>query len=218
MDINNLTTYDQKELLLLHVLKSNLEIVENTHSKAQETLEFKMNTPIKDFQFDEPLILSDSWMMGVTNLEVYNTVYNIDQTNNTFRLEKEFINTIIKYINKRGKFYINKNDTSKLNEIKRLLQENKDICDYVSYSIVHKIQSDSNAITNSNTTTNTITKTNLDEYEEFDYESIQDCIKKDILNLTKITIPPGVYEFAELSNCINNVLENINETFKINKS
>ena len=58
MDLNNLTTNDQKELLLLHILKSNLEIVENTHSKRQETLEFKMNTPSKDFQFDEPLILS----------------------------------------------------------------------------------------------------------------------------------------------------------------
>ena len=41
MDINNFATHDQKELLLLHILKSNLEIVENTHSKKQETLEFK---------------------------------------------------------------------------------------------------------------------------------------------------------------------------------
>ena len=34
MDLNNLTTNDQKELLLLHILKSNLEIVENTHTKG----------------------------------------------------------------------------------------------------------------------------------------------------------------------------------------
>ena len=47
--------------------------------KAQETLEFKMLGSQKDFQFDEPLILSGAWMMGVTNLEVYNTVYNIDR-------------------------------------------------------------------------------------------------------------------------------------------
>ena len=86
MGLNNLTTNDQKELLLLHILKSNLEIVENTHSKRQETLEFKMYTPTKDFQFDEPLILSGNYMMGVTNLEVYNTVYNIDQHNNSFTI------------------------------------------------------------------------------------------------------------------------------------
>ena len=40
----------------------------------------------KDFQFDEPLILSGNYMMGVTNLEVYNTVYNINQSNNTFKI------------------------------------------------------------------------------------------------------------------------------------
>ena len=81
MDINNIATHDQKELLLLHILKSNLEIVENTLSKKQETLEFKMQNATKDFQFDEPLILLQvNYMMGVTNLEVYNTVYNIDQS------------------------------------------------------------------------------------------------------------------------------------------
>ena len=86
MDLSNISANDQKELLLLDILKSNLEIVENTHSKAQETLEFKMNTPTKDFQFDEPLILSQSWMMGVTNLEVYDTVYNIDRHINSFNI------------------------------------------------------------------------------------------------------------------------------------
>ena len=74
----------EKEILLLEMAKTLNDIKENTHSKAQETLEFKMNTPQKDFQFDEPIILNNDWMMGVTNLEVYNTVYNINENNNTF--------------------------------------------------------------------------------------------------------------------------------------
>ena len=39
----------KKNYYYLHILKSNLEIVENTHSKRQETLEFKMKTPQKIF-------------------------------------------------------------------------------------------------------------------------------------------------------------------------
>ena len=42
MDLSTFVTYDKKESLLLSFAKSNQEIVENTHSKPQETLEFKM--------------------------------------------------------------------------------------------------------------------------------------------------------------------------------
>ena len=42
MDLSSFVTYDKKESLLLGIAKSNQEIVENTHSKPQETLEFKM--------------------------------------------------------------------------------------------------------------------------------------------------------------------------------
>ena len=42
MDQSNFVTYDKKESLLLSIAKSNLDIVENTLCKPQETLEFKM--------------------------------------------------------------------------------------------------------------------------------------------------------------------------------
>ena len=43
MDPSNFVTCDKKETLLLNIAKSNQEIVENTHSKPQETSEFKIN-------------------------------------------------------------------------------------------------------------------------------------------------------------------------------
>ena len=43
MYLSSFVTYDKKESLLLSIAKSNQEIVENTHSKPQETLEVKMN-------------------------------------------------------------------------------------------------------------------------------------------------------------------------------
>ena len=85
MDLSTFVTYDKKEFLLLGIAKSNQEIVENTHSKPQETLEFKMNKQKKSFSFDVPLELPEKWMMGVTSLEVYNTVNNI--TNSNIKLE-----------------------------------------------------------------------------------------------------------------------------------
>ena len=36
----------------MSIAKSNQEIVENTHSKPQETLEFKMNKQKESFSFD----------------------------------------------------------------------------------------------------------------------------------------------------------------------
>ena len=59
---------------------------ENTHSKPQETLEFKMTKQKESFSIDVPLELNEQWMMGVTSLEVYNTVYNITDSNNKLKI------------------------------------------------------------------------------------------------------------------------------------
>ena len=58
------------------------QIEKNTHTKAQETLEFKMTKPEKTFHFDKDLIIPEKWLMGLVNLQVYNTVYNITDRNN----------------------------------------------------------------------------------------------------------------------------------------
>ena len=87
MDLSNFVTYDNKESLLLSFAKSNQEIVENTLSKPQETLELKMNKQKESFSFDIPLELPEKWMMGVTRLEVYNSVYNITNKNKSFQIQ-----------------------------------------------------------------------------------------------------------------------------------
>ena len=86
MDLSSFVTYDKKESPLLSIAKSNQEIVENTHSKPQETLEFKMIKQKESFSFDVSLLLPEKWMMGVTSLEVYNTVYNITEKNNKLEI------------------------------------------------------------------------------------------------------------------------------------
>ena len=86
MDLSTFVTYDKKESLLLNFAKSNQELVENTHSKPQETLEFEMTKQKESFSFDVPLQPNEKWMMGVTSLQVYNTVYNITNSNNKLEI------------------------------------------------------------------------------------------------------------------------------------
>ena len=63
MDLSNFVTYDKKESLLLSIVKFISDIVENTLSKPQETLEYKMTKQKESFSFDVPLELPEQWMM-----------------------------------------------------------------------------------------------------------------------------------------------------------
>ena len=86
MDLSTFVTCDKQESLLSSFAKSNQKTVENTHFKPQETLEFKMTKQKGSFSIEVPLILNEKWIMGVTSLEVYNTVYNITNSNNKLEI------------------------------------------------------------------------------------------------------------------------------------
>ena len=66
----------------MRIAKCNPDVVENPHSKPQETLEFEMTKQKESFSFDVPLHLNEKWMMGATSLEVYITVYVFTEKNN----------------------------------------------------------------------------------------------------------------------------------------
>ena len=85
MDLSNFVTFDIKTVLLT-IAKANQEIVENTHFKPQETLESKMTKQKESYSFDVSLHLDEKWTMGVTSLEVYNTVYNVTEKNNKLEI------------------------------------------------------------------------------------------------------------------------------------
>ena len=51
----------------MNIAKSNQEIVENAHSKPQETLEFEMTKQKESFSFDASLELPEKLMTGVTS-------------------------------------------------------------------------------------------------------------------------------------------------------
>ena len=88
MNLNMIKPKNQTEDLLLSITKNCETLTEQTHRKPEETLEFKMIKPKETFHFKPPIQVKGDWMIGLTDLEVYNSILNITEQNNKFELYK----------------------------------------------------------------------------------------------------------------------------------
>ena len=79
---------NETEDLLLSITKNCEILIEQTHTKPQETLEFKMTKSREIFHFSPPIQIKGDWMIRLTDLEVYNSIFNITEENNKFELYK----------------------------------------------------------------------------------------------------------------------------------
>ena len=203
----------------MSIAKSNLDIVENTLSKPQETLEFKMNKQKESFSFDVPLELPEQWMMGVTSLEVYNSVYNITNKNNSFQIQltDEQLNGIdtklvmnIEYLHRTKqsnfvKTVYNLMDTSFKNK-KKLLKNDLDKIKYIISQ--YKNEEWLNIDENTKSLVNTI---QIPSFETIDLPIMNEKIE--------IKLQPGIYELTDLNTAIEQKLRYYNQAngeFKIN--
>ena len=89
MNLNMIQPMNQTEDLLLSITKNCETLIEQTHTKPQETLEFKMIKPRETFHFRTPISIEGEWMIGLTDLEVYNSVFNITEEINKFELYRD---------------------------------------------------------------------------------------------------------------------------------
>ena len=69
---------------MFSITKNCEKIIEQTHRKAEETLEFKMTKPKETFLFNPPFQKKGDWMMGFVDLEIYYSFYIINTINNKF--------------------------------------------------------------------------------------------------------------------------------------
>ena len=89
--------------MLLLIKKHTDTLIEQTRTKPQETLEFKMNKQRQTFTINPPinLIEEDKWLLAVSSFECTNSVFNITDDNNSFSIilpahwEIEFAEKII---------------------------------------------------------------------------------------------------------------------------
>ena len=95
------------ELLLL-IKKHTDTLVEQTKTRQQETLEFKMDKELQTFSFNPPINLVEEgrWLIAVSSFECTNSVFNINNENNSFSIiipghyETEFAEKTIDELNK----------------------------------------------------------------------------------------------------------------------
>ena len=80
---------NKTEDLLLSITKNCETLIEQTHRKAEETLEFKMIKPRETFHFKQQVQVKCDWMTGLTDLEVYNSTFNITEKNNKFEIYRD---------------------------------------------------------------------------------------------------------------------------------
>ena len=75
---------DNELLLLLKKLTDKL--IEQTKTKPQGALEFKMNKQMETFSFNPPINLVEegTWLLGVTLFDCTTSVFNITDENNSF--------------------------------------------------------------------------------------------------------------------------------------
>ena len=95
------------ELLLL-IKKHTDTLIEQTKTRPQETLEFKMTRSKHKFSFNTPLNLVEEgkWLMAVSLFDCTNSVFNITNENNSFSIillghyKTEFAEKVINDLNK----------------------------------------------------------------------------------------------------------------------
>ena len=79
---------NRTEDLILSITKNCETLIDKTHRKAEETLQFKMIRSKQTFHFNTLIQIKVDWMIGLVDLEVYNSIFNITEQNNKFELYK----------------------------------------------------------------------------------------------------------------------------------
>ena len=88
MNLNMIQPKNKTDDLLLSITKNCETLIQQTHTKPQETLEFKMTKPRETFHFKAPIQIKGDWIIGLTDIEVYNSIFNITEENDKFELYK----------------------------------------------------------------------------------------------------------------------------------
>ena len=199
------------ELLLL-IKKHTDTLIEQTKTKPQETLEFKLNKQMQTFSFSFPtnLIEEGKWLLAVSSFECTNSVFNITDENNSFS-----INIPGHYQNEFAEKTIE--ELYKLSELKSLELR---FAEVRKRGTKLKLGDNEYKVSDFDTQRNEI----LTELKNNKYNDLEDLVCEmqltyneiiDILDLKYIStkrigysIEPNIYNVVELNKTLKNILAN----------
>ena len=197
------------ELLLLIKNHTNI-LIENTKTRAQETLEFKKNKQMQTFSFNPPINLVEEgkWLLAVSSFECTKSVFNITNENNSFSIitpghyQTEFAEKMI-------------NDLNKLLELKSLELH---VDEMRKRGNKIKLGDSEYKLSDFDTQKNEI----LEELRNAKYNDLEDLVYRmrlsydeimDILDLkyiptkrTGYSLNPSIYEVIDLNNTLKYIL------------
>ena len=197
------------ELLLL-IKKHTDTLIQQTKTKPQETLEFKMNKQMQTFSFNPPINLVEEgkWLLAVSSLECTNSVFNITNENNSFSI-------II------PGHYQNKSDEKtieNLNELLELKSLQLHVEEVRKRGNIIKIGDKEYKLSDFGNQKNEI----IEELKKAEYNDLEDLVYRmrlsydeimDILDLkyiptkrTGYSLNPGIYEVVDLNITLKHIL------------
>ena len=197
------------ELLLL-IKRHTDTLIEQTKTRPQETLEFKLNKQMQTFSFNPSinLVEQEKWLLAVSSLECTNSVFNITNATNSFSI-------ILPghYQNKSDEKFID--DPNKLLELRSLELHVEEVRKRGNKI---KIGDNEYKLSDFDTQENEI----VEELRNVKYNDLTDLVYRmqltyneiiDILGLEYIPIKrigyslnPGIYEVINLNNTSKKIL------------
>ena len=197
------------ELLLL-IKKHTDTLIEQTRTKPQETLEFKMNKQMQTFSFNPPinLIEEGKWLLAVSSFECTNSVFNITNENNSFSI---FI----------PGHYQNESDEKTIDNLNKLLELKPlelHVEEVKKRGNKIKIADKEYKLSDFDNQKNEI----IEELKNVEYNDLEDLVYRmrlsydeimDILDLryiptkrTGYSLNPSIYEVVDLNNTLKHIL------------
>ena len=197
------------ELLIL-IKKHTDTLIEQTKTKPQETLEFKMNNQTRTFSFNPPinLIEEGKWMMAITSFECTNSVFNIRDDNNSFSIiipghyETEFAQKIIdelKRLLELRSLELHVNEVRKRVHMIKIGDKEYKLSDFDNqkYEILQELK---------NVKYNDLA--DLVYRMQLTYDEIIDVLDLKYIptKRTGFSLDPGIYEIVDLNNTLKYIL------------
>ena len=198
--------------LLLLIKKHTDALIENTKTKPQETLEFKMNKQMQTFSFNLPinLVEQDKWLLAVSSFECTNSVFNTTNENNSFSIiipghyETEFAEQIIDNLNKLielKSLELHVEEVKKRGNKIKIGDKEYKLSDFDNqkYEIIEELK-----------------KIGYNDLEDLvyrmrlSYDEIMDILDLKYIptKRTGYSLNPGIYEVVDLNNTLKHILPN----------
>ena len=185
-------------------------LIEQTKTKPQETLEFKMNKQMQTFSFNPPINLAKEgkWLLAVTSSGCTNSVFNITDENNSFsiiipaHLETEFADKIIDELNRLlelRSLELHVDEVRKRGNIMKIGDKVYILSDFDNqkYEILQELKNDKyNDLPD------------LAYRRQLTYDEIIDVLDLKYISTKRLdySLNPGIYEVVDLNNTLKWIL------------